>query len=447
MAISTPYTRGTSFTDAQSADPLAPLSGPAVDGEFDRIKLTIDSLVDALDRIQRDDGRLANASVGADQIEPAVYTGLQPAAVWTTGVDYSVNETVFVTVGSDVELHRCLVAHEATVFADDLAAGYWQLLADFTPPAVAGVIGIASGGTGATTAVQAQANLGLGYLAALQTAPIPIQYGGTGGTSAAAARVALGVGIGTQVQAYSSVLDAMAAVTPAADKIPYFTSASAASVATLTGFARTLLDDANAAAARVTLGLGAGLVAVSPTVTDWDDATESGVYVGADTAANSPTSNFHHGFVSSVDSNNLVQMLVERSADSVWVRRRSAGTWSSWVKLALASGLPVSAVDTDRTISAASTFTWTHGLGAAPEVVTARLVCQTGEHGYTAGQVIRVPIGVDASNRGISIIEDATDIVVKMGSGAQIMAYPNATTGAGAALTYANWKLRLQASV
>lgn len=88
-----------------------------------------------------------------------------------------------------------------------------------------------------------------------------------------------------------------------------------------------------------------------------------------------------------------------------------------------------------------------HGLGAIPNVVVAELVCTTGEHGYTVGQVIQVPIGVDASNRGISIIKDATNIVARYGSGSGIMAYPHATTGAGSQLTFTSWTLTLRASV
>lgn len=46
---------------------------------------------------------------------------------------------------------------------------------------------------------------------------------------------------------------ALRALTPATDRVPYFDGATSAALATLTPFARSLLDDANAAAARATL--------------------------------------------------------------------------------------------------------------------------------------------------------------------------------------------------
>lgn len=63
-----------------------------------------------------------------------------------------------------------------------------------------------------------------------------------------------GYGI-ADAQAKHTNLTALASFTPGADRIPYFTSASAASVTPLTAFARSLLDDNDAAAARSTLGV------------------------------------------------------------------------------------------------------------------------------------------------------------------------------------------------
>lgn len=54
----------------------------------------------------------------------------------------------------------------------------------------------------------------------------------------------------------TAALASVGALTPAADRIGYYTGAATAALATLTAFARTLLDDADAATSRATLGLG-----------------------------------------------------------------------------------------------------------------------------------------------------------------------------------------------
>jgi len=79
-------------------------------------------------------------------------------------------------------------------------------------------LALTNGGTGASDAVTARTNLGLGSLSTLNTVndsnwsgvDLSIANGGTGSSTAATARTALGVAIGTDVQAFDAQLNDVA---------------------------------------------------------------------------------------------------------------------------------------------------------------------------------------------------------------------------------------------
>lgn len=151
MAQPIPYVRGFSFTDFQTVNPVTPLPGDQVDTELNAIQQTLGQLCANIALIQRDDGQLANLSVGAEQLKTSLSFGINSATNWQSGVNYGLRDGVWI----NNKLYTCVVAHTSTVFATNLASGYWQLILDFDVYVAAAA---ASASTASAAAVSAAAS-------------------------------------------------------------------------------------------------------------------------------------------------------------------------------------------------------------------------------------------------------------------------------------------------
>src|SRR3546814_2357015 len=99
MAQPTRYARAYSFTGYQTADPSDPLPAQRVDAEFDAVALTTDETRLNLALVQRDDGKLRNASVHPDALDSSTLLLLgsdrwTPRGAWAAATVYAIGDMV-----------------------------------------------------------------------------------------------------------------------------------------------------------------------------------------------------------------------------------------------------------------------------------------------------------------------------------------------------------------
>ena len=111
---------------------------------------------------------------------------------------------------------------------------------------------------------------------------LAVADGGTGSSTAAGARVNLGLAIGTNIQAFDQGLQSISSLATAANQSIYLTGSDTYAAYSLTAAGRALLDDADAAAQRTTLGLGT-LATQSGTFSGTHSGTSSGTNTGDQT--------------------------------------------------------------------------------------------------------------------------------------------------------------------
>ena len=192
----------------------------------------------------------------------------------TAGAAPNGTELMYVVQGGN---SRRLTALEIANAADAWATAAQGALADsavqpgdLATVATTGAYGDLSGTpTLGTMATQNAASVSITGGSITGITDLAVADGGTGASTAADARANLGLVIGTDVQAFEAKLQSLSGLTGAADRLPYLSGASTFALATFTAFGRSLVDDADAATARTTLGLGdAALATVVASVTD-----------------------------------------------------------------------------------------------------------------------------------------------------------------------------------
>ena len=104
-------------------------------------------------------------------------------------------------------------------------------------------------------------------------------------------------------------------------------------------------------------------------------------------------------------------------------------------------------ISTEQTITSAGALTIPHGLAVSPILIQCRLICKTVDAGYAVDDevIIDMPAGDAASNYGLSVVPDVTNINLRFGSQATAFLLTNKTTGAANSATNANWKLIVRA--
>lgn len=136
-------------------------------------------------------------------------------------------------------------------------------------------------------------------------------------------------------QPVNANLTSLANLTLAAGKGLYATGPETVAMFDLTAAGLAILDDADTAAQRQTLGLGGAIAQYAGDITDANEATSQGFYRLVSPWTNGPTAATHRIIVTGSDANSLVQIVVlaSPSANAIWYRQRASGVWGAWVRI------------------------------------------------------------------------------------------------------------------
>ncbi|WP_164856684.1 hypothetical protein [Sinorhizobium meliloti] len=151
MADPTKYVPAYSYSGWQATNPTRPLPADEVDNDFANIQRSMNQTIDAVKDVRRSDGKLANQSVGPDQLSPALTIGFTFTGLWVDGRSYSAGDGVV----KDDTFYSAKVAHTADVSNAPGNDAYWNELYSLNDIVVTGGMALPRDsfvGDGTTTA-------------------------------------------------------------------------------------------------------------------------------------------------------------------------------------------------------------------------------------------------------------------------------------------------------
>ena len=355
------YARSYSFTGYQANNPSRPLPGQQVDAELENVAEAIRQTNDALGEVRRSDGKLANNVVTVGSLTAdvtALMTGGSVSA-WATPVAWAPGLVAQIaapatTCTHNGETYLAAVAHTAGAVFESV--NWIKLAAKGAAGAGIGDMLAANNLSDLTDLAQARSNLGANNATNLNAGTL------------ASARL-------------PASLAAVHGLLPAANKAPYYTSASAADLYDLTAFGRSFLGSADASVGRVVLGA----TAMGSSLFTAVDAAAVRTAIGMTTA----------GATLAMAANAAAQ------------------------RTALGVQFSASYESPQQAITAGGTITLTHGLGAAPLLVQVWAVCVTASDGLAVGEQFLVPPIADRAgvgNLGASAVCSTAQIKIIIGS-------------------------------
>lgn len=203
-----------------------------------------------------------------------------------SGLTTSADQTIY-TTGADTYATTSLTTFGRSLLDDaDAAAGRTTLglgsISTQSADSVAITGGTISGITSLTSTTSSLGSVTITGGTISGITDLAVADGGTGASTASDARTNLGLAIGSDIQAYDAGLQSISGLTTSANQTIYTTGSDSYAVTDLTAYARSLLDDADAATARTTLGLGT-LATQSGTFSGTHSGTTSGTNTGDQT--------------------------------------------------------------------------------------------------------------------------------------------------------------------